>query len=111
MKDLKKIENNFHNLIKNIEIGDDYKFPKLTRDLLKKEEFVHVPGMCGGFICFLSCENEKIVLYANTISTVNEMFRIDDESYEWIRNGDYRKIRAENNIEIFFEDDDSIWEL
>lgn len=109
MKELKKIENNFHKLIKNILTSDDYKFPKLTLDLLKKEEFVHVPGMIG-FICFLSCENEKFVLYANTIGRVNELFRIDDESYQWIKNGDYRKIRAENNIEIFYEDDDLIWD-
>lgn len=113
MSDLKKIEDNFHNLLRNAlskNFMDDFKFPTLTRELLKKEEFVMVRNLICGFLYFLKCENGKYVLYARTLGYLNEMFRIDDESHKWIRDGNYRKLRDENNIEAFFDESDILWE-
>lgn len=102
MCDLKRIEKNFHDLIKNAfweNFDGNFEFPTLTKDLLTKEEIVIVINMPGGFFHFLKCENEKYVLYVRAFAPgVDEMFKIDERSYQWIKNGDYRKIRFENNI-------------
>ena len=104
MCDLKRIETNFHNLIKNAiadDCCDDFEFPILTRNLLRKEEFMYpLGGYLVVFRYFLKYGDGKCLLYVNACDgRMDELFIIDDDSYKWIKNGDYRKIRSENNIE------------
>ena len=101
MYDLKKIEKNFHDLIGNAmpkDCYDDFEFPALTMDLSSIEESIMPPGdYLVYFFYFLKCEDEKCLLYVN-VFPVDELFIIDENSYKWIKNGDYKKVRAENNI-------------
>lgn len=104
MSDLKKIEKNFHDLINNAmskNYDRNFEFPKLTRDLLTKEEFVWPRGgFFVLFLYFLKCEDDNCLLYVNARDgNFNELFIIDDNSYKWIKDGDYEKLRSENNIE------------
>ena len=102
MHNLKKVEKNFHDLIKNgfwEKHDSNFEFPTLTKDLLTKEEAIGVVRMPGVFFYFLKCEDGKYVLYVRACGPgIDELFKIDDNSYQWIKNGDYKKIRFENNI-------------
>ena len=105
MRDLKKIESNFHDLIKNAmpkDYDDDFELPTLTEDLLTKEEFTIPRGSYFViFKYFLKCNDGKCLLYVNVCDgSMDELFIIDENAYNWIRNGDYRKIKSENNIEL-----------
>lgn len=95
MSDLKKVERNFHILIKDLFlnekcIGDyDYRLPELSEDSFGREEFHRVPGMYGGFFYSLKLEDGKPILYANASSRMDldELYIVDDVCYRW--NGDY----------------------
>ena len=108
MYDLKKIEENFHKLIcefifKNPLEREGYQFPKLTEELLTHEDFTRVPGMYGGFFYYLKIENGKPVLYANASSRMDldELYIVDEESYKWIKNGNYYEELNKNKIEDY----------
>ena len=104
--DLKKIEENFHMLIKDFylreeNIGDyDYSFPKVTGDLFVREDFNRVPGMYGGFFYFLKLEGGKPVLYVNASSRMDldELIIIDEICYTWIGDGEYWEKISESDI-------------
>lgn len=103
MSDLKKIEKNFHDLIGNAmpkDYYDDFEFPALTKDLLAKEESFLPRGYPVLFLYFLRCEDDVCLLYVNACDgNFSELFIIDDDSYKWIKDEDYEKIRSKSNIE------------
>ena len=104
MDSLKNVEKSFHKLIKKflIEeyIGDyDYHLPILNEELLTKKEYHRIPGMFGGVLYFLEIENEKPILYAHVSSRMDfdELYIVDEFSYQLIESGEYLKKFCENN--------------
>ena len=103
MYDFKKIENNFHVFLKE-RLGEEFLsfngLPEIDEELFGRQSGMDVPF--GAFMYFLTSEEEKPVLYVRGISSmdpnIDKLWRIDEESCEFIENGNYEQKRDEHNI-------------
>ena len=104
MNDLKNVERNFHDLIGSClseRFLEHFEFPQLSDKLLKNQSAVDLPPF-GAFFYFLAIEDGKPVLYVNARSRMDldldRLCIVDGESFEWIEDGDYTKIRQEHGV-------------
>lgn len=102
---LNKLEQNFRELIikqckfcgfdKYLEENPGFEFLKITENLLGWENGQHItiPGLFGGFDCFLEEANGKLVLYAEQSSRMD----YDSDSYMYfeITEGGSRMLEGE----------------
>ena len=106
IRDLKKVEKNFHDLIRGIYKERDIPFdlPEITEELLAHEDVIDLPGTFGGYFYFLAIEDEKPVLYVNAFSRMDldldRMCIIGEDSCQWIEDGNYAQKRIEHHVEI-----------
>ena len=104
MYDLKKVEKNFQDFIRNIYPEDDIPvdLPEITEDLLTKQWGIDLPGTFGGFEYFLAIEDEKPILYLKAFSRMDldldRVAIVDDESFKWIENVDYEEKLKEHGL-------------
>ena len=84
MYDLKKVEENFHEYLKDRLIKDIYRIDeiKITEELLEQQEAFYIPF--GWISYFLVIEDEKPVVYANACSRMDldVVAFIDENGYE-----------------------------
>ena len=103
MYDFEKVENNFHAFLKervSEEALSVTGLPKIDEELFGRQYGIDVPF--GSFMYFLTSEKEKPVLYVRGLSRMDldldKLWRIDEESCEFIENGSYEQKRDEHNI-------------
>lgn len=95
MHDLKKVEKNFHDLIRSIykKRPISFELPEITEKLLTKQAALDMPETFGGFFYFLAIEDEKPVLYVGVFSRMDpdldRLCIVDEQSYRWIEDGSY----------------------
>ena len=95
MHDFKKVEKNFHDLIRSIykQRPISFELPEITEKLLAKQAAIDMPETFGGFFYFLAIEDEKPVLYVGVFSRMNpdldRLCIVDEQSYRWIEDGSY----------------------
>lgn len=107
---LNQIEQNFKELIierckfcgfdRYLEENPDFKFPKITEDLLGPytQCFISIPGMFGGFAYYLEETNGKPVLYAEQSSRMDHSD--DDYLYFEITLDNSRPLQGEERKTI-----------
>lgn len=103
MYDFEKVENNFHAFLRE-RVGEEALsvtgLPKIDEELFGRQSGMDVPF--GAFMYFLTSEEEKPVLYVRGLSRMDldldKLWRIDEESCEFIENGSYEQKREEHNI-------------
>lgn len=105
MYDLKKVEENFHDMMRSVfseKVMARVEFPELTEKLLKNQSAIDFPGTFGSFFYFLAIEDEKPILYVNAVSRMDLDFErlciVDEQSFEWIEDGNYTQIREEKGV-------------